>query len=97
MILKTAADIGALIREQRIRLDLDQAELAKKAGVSRKWIVDMEKGKPGVALELALHTLRVMGIALTTTDAASKPAKSAGVARNSIDLDDVLNSLRRRS
>jgi HTH-type transcriptional regulator / antitoxin HipB len=86
-----------LIREQRTRLDLDQAELAKRAGVSRKWIVDMEKGKPGVALELALHTLRVLGIALTTTGEPSKPAKSAGVARNAVDLDEVLNSLRRPS
>lgn len=97
MILKTAADIGALIREQRTRLELDQAELAKKAGVSRKWVVDMEKGKPGVALELALHTLRVLGISLTTTDAGSKPAKTTGVARDAVDLDGVLNSLRRRS
>ena len=47
MRIRTAADLGAFIRERRTRLGMDQIDLAKKAGTSRKWIVEVERGKPG--------------------------------------------------
>ena len=39
MRLRTPADFGAAIREQRRVLDLDQAALARRVGVSRQWII----------------------------------------------------------
>ncbi len=42
MRIRTPADLGALIRDHRIRLGLDQKSLAGKVGVSRQWIVDVE-------------------------------------------------------
>ena len=42
----TAADIGAIIRARRRKLGLGQAALAKRVGVGREWIVDVEQGKP---------------------------------------------------
>jgi hypothetical protein len=36
--LKTPADFGALITQRRRELGLDQASLAKRAGVSRLWV-----------------------------------------------------------
>ena len=47
MRLRTPADFGAAIREQRRVLDLDQAALARRVGVSRQWIIEVEKGKRG--------------------------------------------------
>ena len=58
------AELGALIRDHRTRLRLDQKSLADKAGVSRQWIVDVEKGKPGAPVGLVLSTIGVLGIAL---------------------------------
>ena len=76
MRIRTPKDIGAVIREGRRTLGLDQGELAKKVGVSRLWINQIERGKPGASLGLVLRTLAVVGaevIADTgerTTDAA---------------------------
>jgi len=76
MRIRTPKDIGAVIREGRRTLGLDQGELAKKVGVSRLWINQVERGKPGASLGLVLRTLAVVGaevIADTgerTTDAA---------------------------
>ena len=46
MRVRTATDLGAFIRERRVKLAMDQSDLAEKAGTSRKWIVEVEQGKP---------------------------------------------------
>ena len=96
MILKTPEDIGALIRERRTALGLDQEALARQAGTSRKWIVEIEKGKPGAAMGLVLRTLRVLGISLQSLESSSKTSSLAS-APPAINLDDVIDSLKRRS
>lgn len=63
--LRTPADIGALIRARRRELGYDQAQLAEIAGVSRLWINQVEKGKPGAGLGLVLRTFGALGIELT--------------------------------
>jgi HTH-type transcriptional regulator/antitoxin HipB len=42
MRIRTATDLGAFIRERRTKLGMDQTALAKKAGTSRKWLVEVE-------------------------------------------------------
>src|SRR5258708_5927424 len=62
--LRTPAEIGALIRDQRRRLKLDQADLAQRIGVSRLWINQIERGKPGASLGLVLRALDAVGVRL---------------------------------
>ena len=64
MYLRTTADLGALIRERRRKLGLDQAELAQRARVSRLWLSQVERGKPRAAVGLVLRTLQVLGVRL---------------------------------
>jgi HTH-type transcriptional regulator/antitoxin HipB len=64
MYLRTPADLGSLIRERRRKLGLDQQELARRAGVSRLWLSQVERGKPRAALDLVLRTLQVLGVRL---------------------------------
>lgn len=64
MILYTAKDIGALIRDRRTELGLSQVQLAKRIGVSRIWIVQIEKGKPNAQLGLILRALQELKILL---------------------------------
>jgi HTH-type transcriptional regulator/antitoxin HipB len=96
MVIKSPTDIGAVIKEQRIKLGLDQDALAKKAGTSRKWLIEVEKGKPGAELELVLRTLRTLGITLHTTERSSRRSEARAGSSPSVDLDAVLNSLKRK-
>jgi len=62
MRIRTATDLGAFIRERRTKLGMDQIELAKKSGTSRKWLVEVEQGKPGAEIGLILRTLKSLEI-----------------------------------
>jgi HTH-type transcriptional regulator / antitoxin HipB len=64
MRVRTPSELGALIRDYRLRQNLDQKTLAATIGVSRQWIVEAEKGKAGAPLGLVLRTLGALGIAL---------------------------------
>ena len=88
----TAADIGAIIRERRRKLGLDQGALAKRVGVGREWIVDVEKGKPRAGIELVLRTLTALGLSLAVSE---KPALRSGKGAPAIDLDRIVDRARR--
>ena len=64
MRIRTATDLGAFIRERRARLGMDQNALARKAGTSRKWLVEVERGKPGAEIGLILRTLKSLEISI---------------------------------
>jgi len=55
MLIGTPADLGAVIRDRRKRLTLDQSTLAKRIGVSRQWLIDVEHGHPRAELALVLR------------------------------------------
>lgn len=76
MRLRTPKDIGALIRDRRRRLGLDQAELAEKVGVSRLWVNQVERGKPGAGLGLILRALAALGVDLAA-DIGEPPSQDA--------------------
>ncbi|MFC0154601.1 helix-turn-helix transcriptional regulator [Xanthomonas dyei] len=62
--VRTPSDIGNIIRARRKRLGWDQARLANDIGVSRQWVVDIEKGKPRAELQLILRALQALGLEL---------------------------------
>lgn len=64
MQIRSARDFAALIREQRKIQGLNQLQLAQLAGVSRDWIIQLEKGKTSVELGMVLRTLKVLGVRL---------------------------------
>jgi y4mF family transcriptional regulator len=64
MRIRTAREIALLVREERTRQGISQDELAARAGVSRKWISELEAGKDSVELALALRTLNALEIGL---------------------------------
>lgn len=96
MRLRTAADLGALIRERRVKLGMDQSDLAEKAGTSRKWIVEVEQGKPRAEIGLVLRTLKALGV---TLDIAVDRTQKASAVRQpgSVDINNILDSLKKRS
>jgi HTH-type transcriptional regulator/antitoxin HipB len=90
MRIRTPADLGALIRSTRKKLRLDQSTLAKKIGVSRLWLVEIEKGKPRAEIGLVLRALDTLHVNLTATT-ATPSRKDSGTA---VDIDRIVAAAR---
>lgn len=65
------ADIAAVIKEARHRLNLRQADLAAAAGVGLRFLIELEAGKPTAQLGKTLDVLNALGLdcRLTPRDA----------------------------
>lgn len=89
--IRTPSDLGALIRDRRTKLDLDQKALANMIGVSRQWIVAVEQGKPRAEIGLVLRALAALGITLDT-DVATKSKPKSGPSP--VDIDSIVAAAR---
>lgn len=97
MIVRTPSDLGLLIRERRKKLGLDQAELAKKVGVSRLWVIEFERGKPRAEIGLVMRTLLALGLELeVSAEPAAPPVKRRAGAISVPDIDAVVRDARKR-
>lgn len=97
MRIRTPAELGALIRECRKKLGLDQKSLANRVGVSRQWIVEVEKGKPGAPIGLVLRTLGALGVALSPEKEDSAKPGHATRPRGPevhVDIDSIVERAR---
>lgn len=89
MKVRSIRDLGAIVRGRRRDLSLSQAELAVRAGVSRKWIYQFEGGKPTAELRLILRVLDAVGLVLDVT----YDEKTAAV-QSTRDLDTLIEEHR---
>ena len=82
-----------VIRQRRKALGWDQAQLAERVGVSRQWVIEVEKGKPRVELQLVLRTLNVLGLILTTgtVEGMASPAASSEMPLELPDIDTIVD------
>lgn len=62
--VRSAADLGAAIAAARRAAGLTQQELASRAGVSRPYLAQVERGRTSRLLELLLDLLRVADLEL---------------------------------
>lgn len=90
MRIRSIRDIAAAARGRRLDLGLNQAELARRVGVSRKWLVEFEAGKPSAELGLALRVLDELGLVLDL----STEAEATSLAGETVDLDALLEEHR---
>ncbi len=95
MRMRTATDLGAFIRERRTKLGMDQVALAEKAGTSRKWLIEVEQGKPRAEIGLILRTLKTLGVSIDLQIDSLANAISIDKAA-SADINNVLSSLKKR-
>ncbi|OHC75739.1 MAG: hypothetical protein A3G18_06465 [Rhodospirillales bacterium RIFCSPLOWO2_12_FULL_58_28] len=95
MRARTAFDLGLIIRERRRKLGIDQRELADKVGVSRQWVVEIEKGKPRAEVGLLLRTLEALDLKLNVENEASEGIGEGGGAGSwDFNIDDVVDEAR---
>ncbi|WP_427007971.1 helix-turn-helix domain-containing protein [Pseudarthrobacter sp. H2] len=66
--IDTPAAAGAIIRARRQERGLSQQFLAEAAGVSRKFIVDLEAGHERAELGKTMAVLHTLGLSLTATE-----------------------------
>lgn len=64
MNLSSVKEIAHLVKEERQNKGWTQAELAKRAAVSRDWLIGLEKAKSSVELALVLRTLKALDLKL---------------------------------
>lgn len=63
-MIKTAKDLGTLIRQRRKEMGLSQADLAGICNVGNRFLVELEAGKPTVQFDKALHVAANVGLEL---------------------------------
>ena len=83
MIVRTARDLGAAVRDARLQRGWTQAELADRINASRQWVVALERGKATAELGTALRAITALGL---VADLVAAPAAGSG-----IDLDRLLS------
>ena len=92
MQVRAPSDLGQAIRQRRKQLGLDQRSLAERVGVSRQWIVEIEKGKPRAELGLVLRTLKALELQLEI----GSPSVLRRGAGATVDLDALIEKARGR-
>ena len=71
LTISDAAAIGAAIRQARKVHGLTQSQLAGLAGTGLRFVSELERGKPNVALDKVLAVLAVLGLRLQIIGAGS--------------------------
>ena len=92
MTVQSMKHLTAAMRGRREELGISQAELARRAGVSRKWVYEFEAGKPTAEFGLLLRVLDELGLELELSTRAEPPDSAQ---RDTIDLDALLEEYRR--
>jgi HTH-type transcriptional regulator / antitoxin HipB len=95
--VRTARDLGAVIKRMRQERGFSQAALAKEVGVHQPKISAVEKGAPGVRVGLVLQILRTLDLDLLIIAGSeqTKPRKK-GRAHGEFDLDAIADTGIRR-
>lgn len=86
MLIRSAKDLGLLVRDRRKQLKLTQDELARRLGVGRLWVLQLERGKPTAQLGLVLAALNDLGIPLQIAPPEAKTRRD-----QTIDLDRIIH------
>lgn len=88
MRVRSAADVGVVVRERRRALGMTQQELAELSKVGRPWLVAVEAGHQRAELGKVLRLFWALGLSLDVSPAP--PETSEGL----VDLDALLEEHR---
>jgi HTH-type transcriptional regulator/antitoxin HipB len=61
----SAQDLGRFLTDLRTERGLTQAQLAEDLGISRRYVYEIESGKPSLYSDRLFATLRLLGARLT--------------------------------
>ena len=61
-VVRSSIDVGDIARRQRQLLGLKQEDVSGLANTGNRFIVDLEKGKPTLQIQMALEVLDLLGL-----------------------------------
>jgi len=73
MRVHTPHEFARVAKQQRQRLGWTQSELATRIGVTRQWVIALERGSPRLELGLTLRAMTTLGVGV---DLAPPPAQA---------------------
>jgi HTH-type transcriptional regulator/antitoxin HipB len=85
MFIRAPAEVGAVIRDRRKHLKLNQATFARRIGVSRQWVIQIERGRPRAELGLVLRALDALDIQLD-----ARPREPRRRRSGAVDVDAIV-------
>jgi y4mF family transcriptional regulator len=88
-ILAAARAFGSLIRIRRKALGMRQDQLALATGVGRRFVIDLEAGKPSCQLGRSLLVAKALGLDLVNVFSSDARSQSATAP----ELPDVAEEL----
>lgn len=103
MRLRNTQDIGLLLQARRKTLGWSQAHLAGRIGVTRQWVIAMEKGNSGVSMGIVVRALNTLGLKMAVTvGEPDRDPERVFEARNEgtghvpagSDIDDIIEDAR---
>jgi len=62
--IRSPEDLGRFLARARADLGLTQQALADELGVNRRYVSEIENGKPGLYTERLFQALRLLGVRL---------------------------------
>ena len=103
--MRTVNNIRLAVLGKRHELGLSQAQVAMRAGVSRKWLSEFERGKAKSELGLVLRLLDSLDLEFSVEPKKAMPTPSENLASDIkpttdsngamlLDLDKLLNEYR---
>lgn len=84
MRLASARDLGLYVRDRRRQFGMTQVDLSASAQVSRRWLSDLEAGKPTAEIGLVFKVLHTLELILEASPAETGPSD--------FDFDGVLRA-----
>ncbi|MFW0796190.1 helix-turn-helix domain-containing protein [Gordonia sp. CPCC 205515] len=67
-MFRSPREAGIVLRHLRENAGLTQATLAEQAGVSKRWLVNFENGKPSVDMSMVMDVFATLGFAFDIVD-----------------------------
>ena len=63
--LSSSVELGQLVRKTRKEQGLTQLDVAGLAGLSNRFVIDLERGKETLQIQKVLNVLALLGLELT--------------------------------
>lgn len=71
-VIRSSAELGAAVREQRKRLALKQLDIAGLGNTGNRFIVELENGKPTMQIQKVLDVVDLLGLELIVRPKAAR-------------------------